>query len=363
MQTAKWMSAGLATLAFSICCYAAASTPGTILEFAIPYPYPDGSRPSIGSTHEIASDPNERNALWVTGQNYDTLVRVATDGSMDLFTMPPGSGPHGIDFDAAGRLWITLEFTGKIARLDDLGNILQQFDVSLNCSTCPVPINTHPHGLAIARDGKTVWFTGKATGTVGKIMPDGKIQTYALPSVGSVPIYIKGGPDGSMWVTELVGNTIARVRPDGAVREFPIPTYNSRPIAIVPEPGGKAMWFTEEAGNKIGRIDRDGKITEYPVPKFQENVILAGLAFDADRNLWVQQYVDEHNPLPDGPDHVIKIDRAILHTEPSDFPEVPITFYQVPTRETIMHRIISGPDGNMWFTELRTDKVGKVIVK
>jgi virginiamycin B lyase len=39
----------------------------------------------------------------------------------------------------------------------------------------------------------------------------------------------------------------------------------------------------------------------------------------------------------------------------------PVTFYQVPTRDTVMHRIIQGPDGNMWFTELKADKVGKII--
>ncbi len=61
--------------------------------------------------------------------------------------------------------------------------------------------------------------------------------------VGSVPIYIKAGPDGNMWFTELVGNMIGRITPNGTVKEFPIPTRNSRPIEIVAEPGGgRAMW-------------------------------------------------------------------------------------------------------------------------
>ena len=61
-------------------------------------------------------------------------------------------------------------------------------------------------------DGKTIWFTGKSTGTVGRLTPDGKVTTYVLSRVGSVPIYVRAGNDGTMWVTELVGNAIARIR-------------------------------------------------------------------------------------------------------------------------------------------------------
>jgi virginiamycin B lyase len=248
---------GLIIIAFVTAGYALASAVGTILEFPIPYP----ETLPTGSTHEITYNQNGGNVLWVTGQNYDTLVKVALNGDLKLYPLPTGSGPHGISFDAESQLWLTLEYMGKIARIDSNANILAEYDVSLNCSSCPEEINTHPHGLGIGSDGKTVWYTGKATGTVGKITPDGKVQTYALSIVGSVPIYIKAGPDGNMWVTELVGNAIARVTPDGEVTEFPIPTYNSRPIAIVPEPGGQAMWFTEEAGNNVGRIDLKGNIS------------------------------------------------------------------------------------------------------
>lgn len=346
-------------LAISLAATCYAQTPGTVFEYSIPYPNTQPGQP--GSTHEITYNPNDGSDLWVTGQDYDTLVNVSLDGQMRLFSLPQGSGPHGIAFDAAGQLWLTLEFAGKIARLDNNGDIVAQYDVTLDCSSCPKRINTHPHGLAIGADGKTIWYTGKATGTVGKITPDGIVRTYALPDAGSVPIYIKAGPDGNMWVTELAGNMIARVTPKGGATEFPIPTPLSRPIAIVPGPDGKAMWFSEEAGNNVGRIDMTGKITEFAVPKSQDNVILAGLAFDKDGNLWVQQYVNQNNPKPPGPDHILKIDKTVLTAAPSDGGKLRAIFYPVPTRKTVMHRIIQGPDGNMWFTELNTNKVGKLI--
>jgi virginiamycin B lyase len=346
----------------SIGCYAQASAPGTVTEFPIAYPDKECASPGRhGCTHEITRNLNGASALWITGQDYDSLVKVTMDGQMRCYPLPAGSGPYGVAFDAAGRLWVTLEYADKIARLDGNGNIVAEYDVRVECSMCPQEINTGPHGLAVGGDGKTIWYTGKATGTVGKITPAGIIQTFGLPTVESVPIDIKGGPDGNMWVTELVGNKIARIRPEGDVTEFSIPTHNSRPIAIVPEPDGKAMWFTEEAGYKVGRIDMDGNITEFPVPKSQENVLLAGLSFDKEKNLWVQQYVNQNDPKPGGPDHIVKIDKSILTAKPSDILKVPINFYSVPTRETVMHRIILGPDGNMWFTEMNADKIGRLI--
>lgn len=345
----------------------------TVVEYPVKYPNATTMETGAchpaptGSTHEITFNANGGNHLWVTGQNYDQVVKVGLDGETTFYPMPSKSGPHGIEFDGAGRLWVSLEFRGEIVRLDENGRIVQTIDVSLPCPSCPDgKLNTYPHGLWFGADGKTIWFTGKGTGTVGKVAPDGKITTYPLKTVGSVPIYVRPGSDGTMWVTELVGNVIASIAADGTVTEFRIPTTNSRPIAIVPEPGdSKAMWFSEEAGNKVARITPDGKITEYPLPLTQANVIVAALAFDKDRNLWVQQYINQNNPTPSNPspgggDYIIRIDRSILTTAPGDISRVPMTYYRVPSTQTVMHRIVQGPDGNIWFTELGINKVGKL---
>jgi streptogramin lyase len=37
-----------------------------------------------------------------------------------------------------------------------------------------------------------------------------------------------------------------------------------------------------------------------------------------------------------------------------------MTFYPVPTRGTVMHRIIRGPGGAMWFTEMHADRLGRI---
>jgi virginiamycin B lyase len=352
---------------------AAAAPAGDVDEFAIAYPAapPEPARGSpcagvahAGSTHEIAYDEADGGDLWISGQNDDALARVTPNGEgpprIRFQPVPRCSGPHGIAFDAAGRRWVTLEYLGRVVAYDRSGARVADHDVRLRCGGCAAEgINSHPHGLGVAPDGETIWFTGKATGTVGRIRPGGQVEQFALPTAGSVPIYIRAGPDGSMWVTELAGNRIARVTAAGVVTEFAIPTPYARPIAIVPGPDGN-MWFSEEAGSKVARITPAGAITEFAVPRAHPNQILAGLAFDREGNLWVQQYVDHNVPAPGARDNIIRIDRAGLAGAPAALAEAHFTVFPVPSRDTVMHRIIQGPDGAMWFTEMHVDRVGRI---
>lgn len=313
-----------------------------------------------GSTHELAMDGE---FIYITGQNMHHVAKMSYDGSIEYFAMPDGSGPHGILFDDQGRLWVSLEFHGLVVQLDkQTGRILKQISTDITGPGIATPINTSPHGIGLDADGETIWFTGKRTSTVGKISSNGKVEHFELPSLGAVPIYLHAGPDGNMWGTELLTSKILRVTPEGIVDEFTTPTGNSRPIAIKPDPSGNYMWFTEEAGNKVGRIDMQGNIDEFSVPATQPNQILAGLTFDSQGNLWVQSYVNQNDPTPEGNDYIIRMDKAILRAPAGDLSGVDIRYFKVPTAKTVMHRIKEGKDGNIYFTELKQDKLGKVTV-
>ena len=346
-------------------------TEGTALvtEYHLNYP----SNPTSGSTHEIVDDPANDNSYWITGMTMDTVVHYfGNTNTAQYFQMPMGSMPHGIVFDPRGDLWVSLEYAGQVVKLDQTtGAILVSVDVNIQASpSSPVPLNPHPHAIAIGADGVTIWFTGKNTSTVGKINPvNGAITSastvthYNLPTVAATPIYLELGTDGNIWGTELTGNNIFRVTPTGTVTEFAIPTYNSRPIAIkVGPPGDPFLWFTEEAGNNIGKISYSGVIEEFPVPKSQSNSILAGFAFDAQGNLWTQSYVNQNNLPPTGPDYIVRMGNTILNAPNGDISSVLVTRYQVESEGTVFHRIVLGDDGDMWFTELALNNIGKVKI-
>lgn len=365
----SWQAAALAvSLALAGCSREAAlsaSSAVDLKEFPVAYPQhgvtprnncdPKPGEPiHPGSTHEITFDASRPGNIWITGQNYDWLVRVTpTTGAMHFVPVEPGSGPHGIEFDRDGILWVSLECTGRLIALGKDGARVRDW---------PLPAGARPHGLGIGPDGRTLWYTAKTTGRIGRVDPGtGKVTEYALKDPTSTPIYVRAGPDGGMWATELTGNRIARIAPDGRLSEYDIPFPNSRPIAIVPGPDG-AMWFSEEAGSRVARIDGSGRIVEYVVPKpdGRPNMLLAGLAFDGAGNLWVQQYVDAAAPTPEGDDYIVRIAAAGLEAGPDGLKPEHFTRFPVKTRNTVMHRIMEGPDQAMWFTEMHADKVGRI---
>ncbi|CAN5428019.1 N/A [soil metagenome] len=331
-------------------------TLGIITEYSLNWP--GGLK---GSTHELVI--NER-FIFVTGQNMHQVAKFNYKGELlTYFNMPEGSGPHGLLIDKKGRLWVSLEFHGKVVRLNDDGHIVEEIDVQLYAEGAAKPINTAPHGIGLDADGETIWFTGKRTSTIGKINPDWTVEHFPLGTLAALPIFLSAGPDGGIWGTELFGNCILNMSATGALNEYKIPTLNSRPIAVIPDPSAKCMWFTEEAGVKIGKIDMHGKITEYPVPALQKNDILASLAFDHEENLWVQVYVDTNNPTPQGYDYIIRFDKSIRLLTGNDLSGVPFTTHTIPSKMSMMHRIRMDYDGNIWFTEMMTDKLGKISLK
>ncbi len=318
--------------------------------------------PPNGSTHELVYDRQGGGEdVWVTGQNYDGLAKITPEGDIEYYKMPKGSGPHGLLYDSHGKLWVSLEFDGRVAQVGEDGRIVRKIDVRMKIKGRSKPINPAPHGIALGPNGHSIYFTGKRTSTVGKIDRRGSVTHYELDSLASLPIYLHAGSKRRVWGTELFANKILRVGRNGKVKEYPIPTGNSRPIAIVLGPDGH-MWFSQEAGRKIARIDKMGNIGEFEVPITQDNMILAGIAFDDQGNLWTHGYIDAHDPVPAGDDYLFRFDRAILGAEDGDLSGVDVTLYRVPTRNTIMHRITQGPDGNIWFTELGKDKVGVLLL-
>ncbi len=53
-----------------------------------------------------------------------------------------------------------------------------------------------------------------------------------------------------MWFTEMSANKIARVLRDGTINEYEIPTPSSQPAGIGTGSDGR-LWFVEMAGNNL----------------------------------------------------------------------------------------------------------------
>lgn len=239
------------------------------------------------------------------------------------FPANPNSFPFALTQGVDGRIWYS----------DIAANSIGAISLTQPVQTYVVG-STTPGGICVGPD-QNIWFTGASNHvgipSIGRMKRDGSFTLFPLPpGADSLPEQIVAGPDGNLWFSEGFDH-IGRVTTAGVFTIFTIPTPTARPLGLAVGPDG-AVWFAEAAAGKIGRITMDGAITEFPLP--------TGIALF----------------LTGGPDGAIwftlrnenRIGRLSLAGAFSSFP--------VPTSDARPGRIVSGPDGNLWFGE----EIGKI---
>ncbi|MEO6888319.1 MAG: hypothetical protein ABI456_04160, partial [Ktedonobacteraceae bacterium] len=257
------------------------------------------------------------------------------------------SYPAGITAGPDGNLWFIEANGAKIGRMTPKA-IFQEYPVSTDkCA----PNDCGLENITVGPDGN-LWFTETLGNRIGRITLTGVITEFVIPTSSSYPEDITAGPDGNLWFTESDGNKIGRITPLGVITEFLLPDPGSYPNSITKGPD-KALWFTESGVNKIGRITSRGAISEYVVPpslhgaiskyaRPPQNSDLTGIVTGPDGNLWFTEF------------NVGKIGRITRHGV--------ITEYLVPSHSSGPSPcgITAGPDGNLWFTEFYADMIGRI---
>ena len=158
-----------------------------------------------------------------------------------------------------------------------------------------------------------------------------------LPS-GGKPTGICAGPDGNLWFTDYTVSKIGEINPTThAITEFATPTAGTDPFGITAGPDGN-LWFTEDNGNQIGMINpTTHAISEFPVPTAVPSPTPSRRARTATsgspRSAPARSVRSTRRPTPSA-------------SSPSLRAPVP--------------KDRGGPDGNLWFTELASDKIGMI---
>ncbi len=281
-------------------------------------------------------------ALWVTDEidqdfGENAVVRIATSGERTKTYYYGGVSTEGsslLDMTTGpdGNLWMTDFYNEQILRMTLNGHFkgfpLQGF-------VAPVSITSGPDGA--------LWFT--EYGAVGRITTAGKITTYTA-SGGLQDI--TAGPDGALWFTEMQAGKIGRITRHGKITEYSNGiSYGSQPYSIATGPDG-ALWFTEAAGARIGRITTNGKVTEYSdgiTPTERPDDITVG----PDGAMWFTEFEENGSYLINNS----KIGRITTKGQINEYSR-----HLDPTSEPT--DIAHGPDGNMWFVESQSDRVGRV---
>lgn len=157
------------------------------------------------------------------------------------------------------------------------------------------------------------------------------LTANALPA--GIASGIVAAPGGGLWFTEPGVNQIGMVTTNGTPREFAIPTASSGPQGITLGPDGN-LWFTETNANQIGRI----------APAETKTLTV----------MTVPSGATVTTPAPGG---------TTYHsgdTIPAGtvLPVGTITEFTIGTANSRPSGIATGSDGNLWFTEAATGKIG-----
>jgi uncharacterized delta-60 repeat protein len=303
----------------------------------------------------IVSGPDGN--IWVGGNGTETLSRVHLDGTIDTFQLPSpsaasGDAPRGLIVGPDGNLWMTDAAqtpggTDLILRVNTSGQITGQFNV-------PTP-NADAYGMTVGSDG-ALWFGEINANQIGRITVNGVLTEYPIPTPNSGSGVPTSGPDGNIWFTEYYANQIGElVLYHGAsVYGQPV-TYTASVSANVPGSGvpaaGEPVTFLDRAMTLgTGTLNSSGQATltssSLAVGSHTITALYSGDANFVSSSASLAQTVSEDTTT------------TTLAVTPSA--ALKIVEYHVPTPNSGPDWTVSGPDGNLWFSEVNAPRIGKI---
>ena len=274
-------------------------------------------------------------SAWLGEPSRNRLVRIAPDGSTREARsgLPDIAAPNALAADDAGGAWFTDPVDGLVGHVNANGTIR-------TIGHGPIPEST-PAYPTVASDG-AVWFRESFAWRrrLARLDRGGTLREF--PNVGEGPLVARG--------TDVLTSTeqgIVAVAPDGAQRTIvppvaatssPRPAAPSYPLfasasAAATAPDG-AAWIA--GAGEFMRIDRNGTVRRTHTRAYPDSI-----AFDAHGALW---FTDTANSLIGriGTDGRLR------------------TYARGLTRwHSGTQWIACGPDGAMWFTEVR-DRIGRI---
>ncbi len=183
-------------------------------------------------------------------------------------------------------------------------------------------------------------------------------QPDVPPTGGSGPLVF--GPDGQAWFTGYYEETyspgeephylpqIMRIDSKGHV-SFVFQHLRAEGLTVGPDGN---VWLTDS--RSVFRLTPGGELTEFSMPeeKFGNHFTQAAgpIVSGADGNLWLSGY----RAVPAGNEggSVATIDRMT--------PAGNVTQFDLPGPGSFPTQLAVGPDGNVWFTEMQEDRVGRI---
>ena len=243
-------------------------------------------------------------------------------------------------------------------------------DATPQLTEYPMPAaGEQPQDITLGPDGYP-WYTTQNEDTLGHVSASGTFTEIQIPSTVKFK-YLTTGPDGNLWCAGVdhygqdatglptAAPAIFKVTPSRAITTYDLPVDTNNvntyyPQQITAGPDG-ALWFAYQAFGlvAIGRITTSGSLQRFPLPQTQNSGVtpnIGGITAGPDGNVWfTETYI-----LGEGDDAIARIT-----------PVGVVSVFPLPTtgdrsQGDQVGGIVTGPDGNLWFVEQHTNKVGSI---
>jgi streptogramin lyase len=251
---------------------------------------------------------------------------------------PMKMGPHSLECDAVGNIWITCAIGGKMAKFDPK---TEEWTI-VSSAPDPAKRGVYPHTLRIDKKG-VVWYTDAGVGVFSLDPNNNNVRkSYKLPAAdqavgagvgesrGRTPYGIDVAPNGHIWYTKLNGNRVGRIKPevpDGDVKEWNPPFRGPRRLHVAPD---GMVWVPGCGSGVFAKFNPETeKWTVYDLPNKENQFPYALNIHPQTGDIWICGTTDD------------SMFRFIPKTEE-------LIEYPMPSHVTYTREIEFGKDGSVW---------------
>jgi YVTN family beta-propeller protein len=137
------------------------------------------------------------------------------------------------------------------ARTPSGGGLVARIDALTNQVVQRIPLDHAPTGLAITRDGRTVWAATTADDAIHRIdtRAGRVVKRIELPQAPDQAVY----GDGAVWVTSTTGDAVLRIDADTSKVGTPPIRVGNGPSGIAF--GADRVWVANSRDGTVSTID------------------------------------------------------------------------------------------------------------
>jgi virginiamycin B lyase len=234
---------------------------------------------------------------------------------------------------------------------DENANFIAKIDAAGNIAEIPLPPNTLPFALTSGPDGN-IWFSTNSG--VGKLAPSSSTPTLYTLNVTGRPTGITSGPNNQIWFSESFGHRVGHIATDGSAFQeipLPVPSASFGPGEVAMGSDGN-IWTVGQAFSNAAaissfvRITPTGEASFFHPPTHQAGLCCIASALDG------FLYTTEREV-----GNTANIARISSNAGDISETKIPSGTSSGPDHITI------GSDGNVWFTEFDSSKIGRLLLQ